>query len=187
MKKCWCRQNWWSVSRDLYIFVVFFRSGKTVLSFIIFGYVQHILGRGPFYPPSICELPIKGPSWGELKRSAYLVQINCNFFYCIKLINRSWRQLQTQMYLRAVLTTHLCWLNVYFWLFLQTLILFEQLLGQKFSVLLMKNPQCSSGVGFAPPIFLITLLLCSWTWLMPILLSWLPVFENGIFPFSVSA
>ena len=144
MKKCWCQQNSWSVSRDLYIFVIFFRSGKTVLSYHCWVCAAYFRTGWPFLASSICEPPLKRPSWGELKWPACLVQMNCNIFSCRKLINRWWRQFQTQMYLLAVLRTYLYWLNVCFWLFLLTLILFEQLLGHKFSMLLMKNPQCSS-------------------------------------------
>ena len=45
-KKCLCQLNLRSVSRDSYIFWVLFRSGITVPSFNIVGYVWLILWRG---------------------------------------------------------------------------------------------------------------------------------------------
>ena len=43
VKKCWRQQNSRGVSRDSYIFCIFFRKGITVLSFILVGYVWQIL------------------------------------------------------------------------------------------------------------------------------------------------
>ena len=51
VKKCWCQQNSRAVSRDLYVFWIFFTSGIAVSSFIIVGYVWQILGICP--PPSV--------------------------------------------------------------------------------------------------------------------------------------
>ena len=51
VKKCWCQQKSEGMSRDSYIFWIFFRSGITVPSFILVGYVWQILGRGAFLPP----------------------------------------------------------------------------------------------------------------------------------------
>ena len=51
VKKCWCQQKSGGVSRDSYNFLIFFREGITVPSFIILRYLWQILGRGPFWPP----------------------------------------------------------------------------------------------------------------------------------------
>ena len=58
-KKCWCQQSSMGVSHDSYIFLIFFRQGLTVPSFIIVGYVWQILGRGPFCSPHL---------WAALKK-----------------------------------------------------------------------------------------------------------------------
>ena len=131
----------------IYIYLLFSSGQVKLSSYHCRVCAAYFRTGGSFIPPSICESPLKRPSWGELKWPACLVQMNCNIFSCRNLINRWWRQFQTQIYLLAVLRTYLCWLNVCFWLFLLTLILFEQLMGQNFPMLLMKNPQCSSGVG----------------------------------------
>ena len=47
------------MSRDLYIFGIFFRQGTTVTSFIIIGYVWQILRRGGLFGP---------PTWATPKR-----------------------------------------------------------------------------------------------------------------------
>ena len=52
VKKWWCQQNSRGVSRDSYIFRIFFRWGIIVSRFIIAGYVWQILRRGTFFPPS---------------------------------------------------------------------------------------------------------------------------------------
>ena len=46
MKKCWCQQNSWIVSRDLNNFWIFFRQGTIVPSFIIVRFMWQTLGRG---------------------------------------------------------------------------------------------------------------------------------------------
>ena len=56
VKKRWCQQKSWYVSRYSYIFWIFFRQGVTMPSFIIVGYVWQILGRGGSFctpPPSV--------------------------------------------------------------------------------------------------------------------------------------
>ena len=61
-KICWflvkkyCKQNSSGVSRDLYIFWIFYGYCITVSS-VIMGYVWHILGRGAFSIPPIREQP----------------------------------------------------------------------------------------------------------------------------------
>ena len=57
------------VSRDLYIFWIFFGYSITVPRFMIEGYVWQILGRGGRFCPSppIRERPRKSPSWIGLK------------------------------------------------------------------------------------------------------------------------
>ena len=55
------------VSHDAYIFVSSYRLSIVVPSFIIIGYVWHILGRRVFLLPTICEQPRKGPSWIGLR------------------------------------------------------------------------------------------------------------------------
>ena len=47
------------VSRDLYMFWIFFRQSITMLSFIIVGYVWQILGRGGIYVPRFVSSPKK--------------------------------------------------------------------------------------------------------------------------------
>ena len=49
-------------------------------SFIIIGYVWHILGRGPFWPPPIREQPRKSPSWIGLNVSWVYVHQSLFFF-----------------------------------------------------------------------------------------------------------
>ena len=51
VKKCWCQQNSECVSRDSYIFRIFFRQGITVPIFIIVGYLWQILGREGLFAP----------------------------------------------------------------------------------------------------------------------------------------
>ena len=55
------------VSHNAYIFVSSYRLSIVVPSFIIIGYVWHILGRRVFLLPIICEQPRKGPSWIGLR------------------------------------------------------------------------------------------------------------------------
>ena len=57
-KKCRFQQNSGGVPRDSYIFLIFFRSGITVPSFIIVGYVLQILERVGLFglPPSLSSL-----------------------------------------------------------------------------------------------------------------------------------
>ena len=59
VKKCWCQLNPSGVSRDLYIFWIFFRYGITVPSFIIVGFVWRILGRGVKKVPHTWAAPKK--------------------------------------------------------------------------------------------------------------------------------
>ena len=68
--KCWCQQNFRVLSRDPYIFWVFFRLGIIVPSFITVGYVRQILGRGGLFGHPIREQLRKDPSWIELKISS---------------------------------------------------------------------------------------------------------------------
>ena len=49
-------------------------------SFIIIGYVWHILGRGPFWPLPIREQPRKSPSWIGLNVSWVYVHQSLFFF-----------------------------------------------------------------------------------------------------------
>ena len=49
-KKCWCQQKSRGVSRDVYIFLIFFRLGIAVLSFSIVTHLGQILSRGAFLP-----------------------------------------------------------------------------------------------------------------------------------------
>ena len=54
------------VSRDSYIFWIFFRYGITMPSFIIVGYLWQILGMGPFcYPPSVSSPKSAHPELGS--------------------------------------------------------------------------------------------------------------------------
>ena len=65
VKKCWHQQNSTGVSRDWYIFRIFFGHGMSAPSFIIVRYVWQILGREAFLllPPPIRGQPQKSPSW----------------------------------------------------------------------------------------------------------------------------
>ena len=63
MKNYWCQQNSKGVSRDSYIFWVFFRLGIAVTSFIIVGYVWQILWREALLVAPIREQSQKSPSW----------------------------------------------------------------------------------------------------------------------------
>ena len=62
LKKCWYQQNSRGVSRDSYIFWIFFGQGITVPSFIIVWYLWQILGReGLFaspHPWAVLKKPI---------------------------------------------------------------------------------------------------------------------------------
>ena len=49
-EKCWSQHISKGMSRDLYIFYIFFRSGLTVPTFIIARYLRQIWGRGPLWP-----------------------------------------------------------------------------------------------------------------------------------------
>ena len=51
VNKYWCQQNSSGVSRDSYIFWIFFRWGTTVPSFIIVGYVWRIILPHPWAAP----------------------------------------------------------------------------------------------------------------------------------------
>ena len=66
VKKWWCQQNSWGVSRDSYLFWIFLRQGIAVPNFIIVGYVRHILGRGAFLPP---PPPFPPNPWAAGKKS----------------------------------------------------------------------------------------------------------------------
>ena len=86
VKRCYCQQNSKGVSRDLFIFWSFFGCSITVPSFIIVGYVWHILEKWDFLPPLSHPLP-----WAVPKRSI-LNRTNCiiifNFFVFIWRIKR---------------------------------------------------------------------------------------------------
>ena len=71
VKKYWCQQNSGGVSRDSYTFLIFFRKGITVQSFILVRYVWQILGGGDFLPPPPPHpwAARKGPSWIGLKQN----------------------------------------------------------------------------------------------------------------------
>ena len=77
MKKCWCQQNSKGVSRDSYIFWVFFSQGITVPSFMIVGYVWQISGRWGLFGSPIREQPRKDPSWIGLNYSYFHYIISC--------------------------------------------------------------------------------------------------------------
>ena len=63
-KKFWYQQNSRVMSRDSYIFGIFFSEGITVPSFIIVEYVWQILGSVGFLASApIREQPQKIPSW----------------------------------------------------------------------------------------------------------------------------
>ena len=82
VKKCRCQQNLKSVSRDSYIFSIFFRKGITVTSFIIAGHVWQISGRGSLFAlprPLIREKPQKSPSWIGL-RNAFSMWVSLTTF-----------------------------------------------------------------------------------------------------------
>ena len=66
VNKRWRQQSWRGVSRDSFIFWIFFRQGITVPSFIIVRYAWHILGRGAFLvsPPSVKIHKMTHPEWG---------------------------------------------------------------------------------------------------------------------------
>ena len=96
VKKCWCQQNSRDVSRDLYIFWIFLRSGITLPSVIIVGYVWEILERrGSKKPPPphiIREQLWKSPSWiglnllySNLLVNGYSSNEDCNLLHCIRL------------------------------------------------------------------------------------------------------
>ena len=79
-EKCRCQQNLKGVSRDSYIFSIFFRKGITVTSFIIAGHVWQISGRGSLFAlPPIREKPQKGPSWIGL-RNAFSMCVSLTTF-----------------------------------------------------------------------------------------------------------
>ena len=71
MQKCWCQHNSRSVSRDLYIFWIFFREGITVPSSIMSGYVCQVLGRGAFCPHH-CYNKIDKSLWKLKKKKTEL-------------------------------------------------------------------------------------------------------------------
>ena len=75
VKKCRCQQNLKSVSRDSYIFSIFFRKGITVTSFIIAGHVWQISGRG-----SLFALPRPPHPW-EAPKKSILNRVKECFFY----------------------------------------------------------------------------------------------------------
>ena len=67
VKKGWCQQNSEGVSRDSYIFWIFFRQGITVPILIVAGYVWQILGSGGLFASPIRKQLRKCPSWIGLK------------------------------------------------------------------------------------------------------------------------
>ena len=58
VKKCWCQQNSRSVSRDSYIFWIFFRWGITVPSFIIVTDFRGGSFLPPPHPSAVPKMPI---------------------------------------------------------------------------------------------------------------------------------
>ena len=60
------------MSRDLYMFWIFFRQSITMLSFIIVGYVWQILGRGAFTYPDPWAAP-KRPNLNMINRKNIFV------------------------------------------------------------------------------------------------------------------
>ena len=76
LKKWWYQHNSRCVSRDLYIFGIFVRSGITFPSFVIARYVWQILGRIVFLvPPHTWRAP-KSPSWIVLKKKCLPVTVS---------------------------------------------------------------------------------------------------------------
>ena len=67
MKKFWCQQNSRSVSRDLYIFWIFFRQDITGRIFIIVGYAGQILEGGAFLPPPPPDPSVSSPEKAQSK------------------------------------------------------------------------------------------------------------------------
>ena len=83
VKKCWYQQNLTVVSRNWYIFWIFFMQGITVLSVIIVGYVWQLLWKVRFFAPppvSIREQSGKGPSWRGLKDTRNFQTLQCYYF-----------------------------------------------------------------------------------------------------------
>ena len=67
VKKCWCQWNWGGVSRDSYIFWIFFRQGIIIHCRICVT----DFSEGAFLPPPspIREQPWKCPSWIRLSNT----------------------------------------------------------------------------------------------------------------------
>ena len=85
LKNYWYQQNLRDVSRDLYIFGIFLRSGITVSSFVIARYVWHILGRVTFLaPPHTWRAP-KIPILNRVKKKCLPVTIGFLGINAIKL------------------------------------------------------------------------------------------------------
>ena len=75
MKKCWCQQNSWDVSRDLFIFWMFFRKGIIVSRFIIIGHVWQILGSGGVFA-------LLHP-WAAMKRPILIMSKRTTLKVCV--------------------------------------------------------------------------------------------------------
>ena len=80
VKKCWWQQNSWVVSCDLYILWIFFRSGITVPTAIVVGYVWQTLGKGGW---CVFLDPLSSHPWTATRRPI-LNRVN---FICSSLIH----------------------------------------------------------------------------------------------------
>ena len=93
VKKCWCQQK----SEG----VIFFRSGITVPSFNIVGYVWQILGKGAFLAPLRPWAAPKCPSWIGLRHIQDQLDIFstlCNPRVFIQNLTIFWAQAYLQLW-----------------------------------------------------------------------------------------
>ena len=98
VKKCWCQQNLGGVSRDWYIFWIFFRYSVTVPSFIIAGHVWQILGRRAFLPPH----PWAGPKMSILNK------VNAFLFASLSVLLNRWWSLYIATFNKLFIAFNLC-------------------------------------------------------------------------------
>ena len=80
-KKYWWQQNSKFVSRDSYIFWIFFGWGIIVASFIIVGYVWQIFWTETFLLPPIREQPQKIPSWTYRVKGYFTLLVDATKMY----------------------------------------------------------------------------------------------------------
>ena len=80
-KKFWWQQNSKFVSRDSYIFWIFFGWGIIVASFIIVGYVWQIFWTETFLLPPIREQPQKIPSWTYRVKGYFTLLVDATKMY----------------------------------------------------------------------------------------------------------